>query len=141
MGLISFDDIGAFFGKIFTSKWFWIAFATVAVSIAGYYAFHKYVDGRVETAVVDDRKDATIATYQTEAKVNEQVAPIDRQYEAIRHQTQQDYHNVQVRIETASTEQREATTPDLIIDTLNDLSRMRQTGDPDPVLEAAGPVG
>jgi len=137
-----FGKVKGFFGKLFTNKWLWIALLGAVAAYTGYRVFHNYVDNKVETAVVDDRKDATIQTYQAKEKVDEGVADIDRKHDVIREQTIKEYHYVRDQIKAAPAEQREAPSPDLIIDTLNALGGMRrgQAG-PDALLETAGPVG
>lgn len=133
--------IKSFFGKLFKSKWFWIALITITVSVGGYIAFHKYVGNKVETAVVSDRKDSTIQTYKAKDKVDSTTAPIDRKYDRIRDQTIKDFANVRVQIQTSEPSQREAPAPDLIIDTLNAIDRVRASGPADSVPDATHPVG
>lgn len=131
-----------FFGAIFKSKWFWIALAVTALVVGGTIAFKHYVSTKVETAVTDDRKDATIDTYKAADKVNTAVAPIDRKYDAIKTQATKDYANVRSTIQAAPEDQRSAPAPDLIIDTLNALSGMRHdAAEPNGVPDPARPVG
>lgn len=141
MDPITWAVVGAKLRKVFSSKWLWIALASLALIGGSIYAFNHYVDNKVETAVTDDRKDSTIQTYQAQDKVQTTVAPIDRKYDVIRQQTQQEYTNVRSTIQSAPQDQREAPAPDLIIDTLNALGGMQRGSGTDGVSSPSDPVG
>ena len=136
------DKVKSFVKGLLTNKWVWLVALALAASWWGYRTFTAHVEEKVEAAVTDDRKDATIETYKAKEQIDEAVADIDRQHDVIREQTIKEYHYVREQIKTAPVEQREAAAPDLIVDTLNALGGMRrgQAG-ADPVPETADPVG
>ncbi|ARK07427.1 hypothetical protein LAV_00027 [Sphingobium phage Lacusarx] len=142
MDPISIGFLAAKAKSLLTNKWVWIVIAALGVAIVGYNSFHNFVNKKVDTAVVTDRKDATIATYKANEKVDEAVADIDRQHDVIREQTIKEYHYVREQIKAAPIEQREEAAPDLLLDTLNALGGMRRgAAGTDPVPETTRPVG
>jgi GTP-binding protein EngB required for normal cell division len=115
--------------SFFTSKKFLIPAAIIALLLAiggGTYLYlNKAKDEAVEAAVTQADSQHTIRTYETITKVQEATVTVDVKMDKLRDQTIRDYSNVQNRIDTAPQVEREAPVAPLIIDTLNELDRLR----------------
>lgn len=129
----------------FLSKKFLIPAAIIALLLAigagTYFYLNKQTDEKVETAVEQADMRATNQTLETASEVQNATATIDVKMDQLRNQTIRDYQYVQSRIESAPVEQRQAPVAPLIIDTLNDLDRLREARGADRVSDAELPSG
>ncbi len=127
------------------SKKFLIPFAIIALLIAvgggTYFYLNHQKNEAVTAAVTQADSKATIKSYETKDAIATRVIVVDRKFDDLHNRTVKDYANVRTTIETAPVEERDAQAPRLIVDTLNELDRLRasrdESGVPDPVL----PVG
>lgn len=121
----------------FTSKKFLIpaAIITLLLAIGGgtYFYLNKSKDEAVASAVTQADSQHTIRTYETITKVQDATITVDVKMDELRDQTIRDYEYVRNRIEAAPVQQREEAVPSLIIDTLNDIDRLRSERDADGV--------
>lgn len=121
-----------------TSKKFLIPAAIVALLLAiggGTYLYLKHQTSEAVTSAVEKAgASATIQTYQTNDQVSGAYDIIDQKADATERQTIKDYQYVTYRIDAAPAEQKDAAVPPIIIDTLNELDRLR-------ALRDAGPAG
>lgn len=128
-------------GSFFTSKKFLIPLAIVSLLLAigggTYFFLNKSKNEAVATAVKGENTKATVQSLETLTKVQDATITIDVKMDKLRDQTIRDYSNVQNRIDNAPIDQRQAQTPALIIDTLNELDRLRSARDTD----SSGPSG
>lgn len=122
--------------SFFTSKRFLIPAAIIALLLAiggGTYLYlNKQTKEAVTSAVQQADSKATIHTLETVTKVQDATITIDVKMDKLREQTIRDYTNVQSKIDTAPAVEREAQVPVIIIDTLNELDRLRGTREPGP---------
>ena len=146
MAIPTLASVGTFFGKVFSSKWLYVALAFAA--IAGgtfYYLKHdkaNAVDQADVTATEKANTTATIQSLEAQNKTADRAAAVDRDYTAKREQTAKDYANARNSIEAAPVDERDAPAPRLLIDTLNELDRLHQQREhPDSVHQSETPVG
>jgi hypothetical protein len=129
----------------FKTKKFLIPAGIVALLIAvgaGTFFYLKHqTNTLVNTAVTGANQKATNATLQQAQEISDAKAAQDQQTIRIIVQTTKDYANVQQRIDHAPVEQRQAPVPPLVIDTLNELDRLRQARDADGVAATQVPQG
>lgn len=129
--------------SIVTSKWFILAAVCLAAGGGVYWYLNKTQDAIVEAKVENHDLQASNKTYQTSERVRNAADKVDERYDRIADQTREDYFNVRQDVYEAPVDQRTAPAPTLIIDTLNNLDRVRQqregasSGVPDPEV----PVG
>lgn len=127
------------------SKKFLIPLAIVALLLAiggGTYFYLKHqTNEAVEAAVEQADSNATITTYKTKDTINTRTVEIDRHFNDLRDRTTQDYANARNNVESAPQEEREAQAPRLLIDTLNQLDRLRAGRESGGVPDADVPVG
>ena len=127
------------------SKKFLIPLAVVLLLAAiggGTYAYLNHSKNEAVAAAVQqaDGK-ATIKTYETKEKIDRRTADIDRKFDDLRVQTTKDYANVRNQVQQAPAEERDAQAPSILIDTLNELDRLRNNRESGGVPDAAVPVG
>lgn len=142
MGFPTWAAIRLFLG----SKKFLIPAAVVALLLAvgggTYFYLNHQTKQVVATAVENVNKDATIKSYEAKDEIGNRVIVIDRKYDALREQTVKDYANVRNTIQDAPASERDAQAPRILIDTLNELDRLRsEREDPSGVPDADVPVG
>lgn len=138
--------LGTFFGKVFSSKWLYVALAFIAIAGGTFYYLKNdkanAVDQATVTATEKANSTATIQSLEAQGKVTERVIVVDRNYTALREQTAKDYANARNSIEAAPVDERDAPAPRLLIDTLNELDRLHQQREhPDSVHQPETPVG
>jgi predicted ribosomally synthesized peptide with SipW-like signal peptide len=122
------------------SKKFIIPAIAVALLLAiggGTYAYLNHqTHEAVKTAVTQSDSKATIKTYQTNDAINARTQEIDRKADDLRNQTTKDFTNARNHVQAAPPQDRNAQAPALLIDTLNELDRLRSSRDaggvPDP---------
>lgn len=132
--------------SFFGSKKFLIPAAIIALLLAvgggTYYYLNHQTKEAVTTAVAGAAKDATIKSYETKDAIQNRVIVIDRKFDDLHDRTVRDYANVRNTIEAAPISERDAQAPRLIIDTLNELDRLRsEREDTGGVPDADVPVG
>lgn len=129
-------SIGGFFRGLFKSIWFYVALACLALGVGTYFYLKESTANQVEQAVTNANQGATIKTYQTreeaEAAFADRVQPIEKKAE----QTRRDYQNVRNQVQQRPQSERQAAAPPLLIDTLNELDRLRSTRDEGAVSDA-----
>lgn len=121
--------VKSFFGKLFSSPWFYavLIFAAIAVG-TGWYLKNDKADAVQEATIeATERADqrATVQSLETQNQVQERTQKIDRDFTDLREQTTKDFTNVRNQIETAPVEERSAPAPRILVDTLNELDRLR----------------
>lgn len=121
--------VGGFFKRLFTSPYFYVALAFIAIGTGTFFYLKNdkadAVDQAAATATEQADTKATITTLETQGKVADAFSDIDREADQRRQQTTKDYENVRTRIIYAPADQKEAAVPPLIIDTINELDRLR----------------
>lgn len=129
----------------FKSKKFLIPAVTIALLLAVGGGTYYYLTNQQEKAVTEAVKsadaNATIRTYETKEVIYERTIEVDRKFDALEDQTIKDYSNVRNQIETAPPEVRDAQAPALLIDTLNELDRVRRQRETSGVSDPDVPVG
>lgn len=132
----------------FLSKKFLIPAAILALFLAvgagTYFYIKNQTDEKVTAAVETANSTATIKTFETLDQVTSAYSTIDQKADAKERQTIKDYQYVTYRIESAPMEQKTAPVPPLIIDTLNELDRLRavrEAGHESGIPDAEVPVG
>ena len=138
--------VGTFFGKVFSSKWLYVALAFIAIAGGTFYYLKNdkanAVDQATVTATEKANSTATIQSLEAQTKATDRGAAVDREYIAKREQTAKDYANARNTIDTAPVAERDAPAPRLLIDTLNELDRLHQQREhPDSVHQPETPVG
>lgn len=129
----------------FKSKKFLIpaAVITLLLAIGGgtYFYLNHQTKELVATKVEQVNSQATIKSYETKDAINTRTIVIDRKFDDLRVRTAQDYTNARNKVEAAPQEDRDAQAPHLLIDTLNDLDRLRRDRDAGGVPDPDVPVG
>lgn len=134
------DDIAAakVVGKLkgfFASKWFWAAVFLIGVIGGTYYTINHWKNDAVSTAVEGADAKATIDTYTAKDAVDVRTEVIDQKYTKLRERTIKDFANARTRLQTSPQAERDAQAPAILIDTLNDLDRLRGSRESDGVSE------
>lgn len=107
------------------SPWLWAALLLVGV-VAGSYVYLKHQTNElVATKIEASQGAATIDAYKTDQQIIYGEQAIDTKFDTIKEIHTKEYNNVRTIIQQAPAEQREAPVPALIIDTLNNLDRLR----------------
>lgn len=120
-----------------------LAIVLLLLAIVGgtYLYLNKQQEQAVTAAVEAADSKATIKSYETKDAIESRTIVIDRRFEDLQRQTTKDYTNVRNDINNAPVEERDAQAPVLIIDTLNELDRLRQQRNASGVPDADVPVG
>lgn len=139
--LPAWATVRAFFG----SRRFLIPLGIVlfllAIGGGTYYYLNQQQKRAVATAVEAADSKATIKSFETKDAIETRTIIIDRRFDDLQRQTIKDYANVRNTVQTAPVDQREAQAPALLIDTLNQLDRLRQARDASGVPDTELPVG
>lgn len=120
-----------------------LAIITLLLAIGGgtyFYLNHQQKEA-VAAAVETADANATIRTYETKEIINTRTIEVDRRFDQLQRQTIEDYNNVRNQIENAPAEERDAQAPAILVDTLNELDRLRQQRNASGVPDADVPVG
>ena len=120
-----------------------LAIITLLLAIGGgtYFYLNHQQEEAVAAAVETADSNATIRTYETKEIINTRTIEVDRRFDELQRQTIEDYNNVRNQIENAPVEERDAQAPAILVDTLNELDRLRQQRDSGGVPDADVPVG
>lgn len=120
-----------------------LAIVLLLLAIGGgtYYYLNQQQKQAVAAAVKAADSEATIKSFETKDAIETRTIVIDRRFENLQRQTIKDYANVRNTVQAAPVDQREAQAPALLIDTLNQLDRLRQSRDANRILDAELPVG
>lgn len=122
--------MGGFFKKLVTSVWFYVALAFLALSIGTFFYLKTDKNNAVEEARTQATEQAnntaTIRSFEIESESARRVNQIDQDFQAKRERTIEDFSNVRNTVNNAPIEERDASAPALLIDTLNELDRMQQ---------------
>lgn len=138
--------VGSFFGRVVTSPWFYAALIVIAVGTGTFFYLRWDKENAVEqatvTATTTANQTATVASLEAQTETQQRTQVIDRNYTRLREQTAKDFTNARNFVETQPVEERDAQAPRVLVDTLNELDRLRQgRADANPVLDAEPPVG
>jgi hypothetical protein len=120
-----------------------VAIITLLLAIGGgtyFYLNHQQKEA-VTAAVEAADSNATIQTYETKEIINTRTIEVDRRFEELQRQTIEDYNNVRNQINNAPPADLASPAPPLLIDTLNELDRLRQQRRTGGVPDADVPVG
>lgn len=118
---------------VVTSKWFWAALLLIAVAGGTVVTLNHWKNQAVTTAVTTSNQTATIDTYKTKDAVDTRTQVIDQRFDKKREQTIKDYAHVRNQVQAAPPAERDAQAPRILIDTLNELDRVRSARDADGV--------
>ncbi len=133
--------VGSFFKNLLSSKWLYVALAFVALA-GGTYLYLKHDKKEaVAAATTGANQKATNVALGTQAAVTDRQQAVEQKFIILREQTIKDYSNARATLNAAPADERQAPAPRLIIDTLNDLDRLRSARDPLAVPDAEVPVG
>lgn len=127
--------------KVISSKWLYVGLAFIALAGGTYFYLVHDKKEAVTTAVKGADQAATNKTLQTGIAVDAAVAAKEPKFIILHDQTVKDYTNARATLQAAPADERSAQAPRLIIDTINDLDRMRAARDSTPVSDAEVPVG
>jgi len=118
-----------------TSRKFLIPAGIILLFIAVAFGVSRHLDNqtdeRIASAVQNVNLDATNKTLETNNRVQIKNAEVDAKAIEKRVRTAKDYTNVRNDVEAAPVTVREAPVPPLLIDTINELDRLRQDRDRD----------
>ena len=136
-------------GRVFKSPWLWAVLLLVGVGGGTYWYLKDDKRDAVEDAenrgAQDANNQANEETRDVENAIEAATDKIIADNARLREQTAKDFERVRGRIETASQQEREAPVAPLIVDTLNELDRLRANRDGDvdaaPVRDANVPAG
>lgn len=140
------SKIGGFFKKLFTSPWFYVVLAFIAIGVGTFFYLKHDKNEAVEQARTEATEQAdtkaTLQSYEAQAETTNRTRQIDQDYQIKREQTAKDYANARNTVQTAPVEDRDARASPVIIDTLNELDRLHlQREHPDSVHHPEPPVG
>lgn len=102
-----------------------IVLLLLAIGGGTYLYLNHQTKALVTAAVKQADSTATVKTLETKAKITERSAAVDVRMDKLHTQTTKDYENVRSHIESAPVESKSAAVPALIIDTINELDRLR----------------
>jgi hypothetical protein len=132
---------GGFLKRIVKSPWFWAMLLVVAVGGGTYHYLKNDKKEAVATAVKGADQAATAKTLETEAKVFDRQQAIEHKYTILHEQTVKDYSNARATLSAAPIDERQAPAPRIIVDTINNLDRLRAGRDQTTVPDTQVPVG
>lgn len=119
----------SFFSKLFSSPWFYAALIFIAIAAGTFWYLKDDKADAVQQATIEATEQAdqraTVRSLETKTEVQERTQKIDRDFTELREQTTKDFTNVRNRVENAPVEERNASAPRLLVDTLNELDRLR----------------
>ncbi len=120
-----------------------LAIVLLLLAIGGgtYYYLNQQKEEAVTAAVDAADSKATIQSYETKDAIETRTIVIDRRFDDLQRQTIKDYANVRNTVQDAPADERNAQAPALLVDTLNQLDRMRASRDANRVPDAELPAG
>lgn len=133
--------VGGFFKALFKSPVFYVVLAFIAIGGGTYLYLKNDKKEAVAEAVQHADSEATVRTYKAKERVSQKAQAIDDRFDALATQTAKDYAHARAQIDVAPTAERDAQAPALLIDTLNQLDRLRGERDANAVPDADVPVG
>lgn len=133
--------VGGFFKRILKSPWFYVVLAFLAIGGGTYFVINNWKDDAVATAVQGADQKATTVTLDAKDRINTRTQVIDVKMDGLRNQTTKDYTNARATLQAQPQAERDAPAPRVIIDTINDLDRLRSTRDAPATGDADVPVG
>jgi hypothetical protein len=117
--------IGKKIGGFFKSKWLYIALAVIAVGGGTYLYLQHDKKEAVTTAVKAADTTATIKSQAADIVVTTRNQAVDQKMDRLKVQTVKDFTNARATLQAAPASDRDAQAPRVIIDTINDLDRLR----------------
>lgn len=133
--------IKGFFKGILTSKWTYVVLLMVAIGGGIYFTANHWMNKAVSTAVAGADNKATDASQKAGLEVGTRNQAVDAKANKLKLQTAKDYTNARATLQAAPPATRDAQAPALLIDTINDLDRLRSARDADSVSNSDVPVG
>lgn len=135
------NPIGGFFKKVFTSKWLYVVLLMIAIGGGIYLTLNHWKDQAVSTAVTTENTKASNTALEAKDRINTRTGAVDVQMDKLRDQTTKDFTNARATLQAQPQADRDAPAPRVIIDTINDLDRLRSTRDAPATDHADVPVG
>lgn len=133
--------VGGFFGKVVKSPWFWAVLILAAVGGGtAYYLKHDKAEA-VKQATNTADQNATNKSFAADSAVNARVQEREQKLIILHDQTVKDYANARATLQAQPAAERDAPAPRILIDTLNQLDRLRGERDAGAVPDAEVPVG
>ena len=105
---LSLIKVKSFFKKLFTSPWFYVVLAFIAIGVGTYFFLQDNKEQAVAEAVTQADSKATIQSYKAKETVTERTQVIDDKFDALAAQTTKDYANARAQVEVAPAEERDA---------------------------------
>lgn len=135
--------VGGFFKKVFTSKWLYVGLAVLALAGGTYMTLNHWKSQAVTTAVKGADQTATVQSQKAGLAADKGAQQVDQKMDKLKVQTVKDYTNARATLRAAPQADRDAQAPAVIIDTINDLDRLRSGRDANPsaVPDPDVPVG
>lgn len=133
--------VKGFFKGILTSKWTYVVLLMVAIGGGIYFTANHWMNKAVSTAVAGADTKATVQSQAAGLEVNTRNQAVDQKADKLKFQTVKDYTNARATLQAAPPASRDAQAPAVIIDTINNLDRLRAARDTDSVPSADVPVG
>ncbi len=128
--------------RVVSSKWLYLLLAMIAIG-GGLYAYLNHsTHEQVRAATQNADQKATNTTLLTNDAVNKAVAEKETKFVILHDKTVKDYTNARATLNATPVSDRDAQAPRVLIDTLNDLDRLRAgRDDSSPISNADVPVG
>ena len=133
--------VGGFFKRLLKSPWLYVAIAIIGIGGGTYFLLNHWKNEAVTTAVSGANDKANVQTMGAKDHINTRSQDIDVKMDGLRQQTTKDYTNARATLNAAPQADRDSPAPRVIIDTLNDLDRLRATRDAPATDNASVPVG
>lgn len=144
MGEITFGMKALALGrKVVSSKWLYVGLAFIALAGGTYFYLQHDKKEAVTTAVKAADHEATDKSQKAAIVVNTRNQQVDQKMDRLKVQTVKDYTNARANLNAAPSQDRDAQAPAVIIDTFNNLDRLRagRNIDAGPVPDPNIPVG
>ncbi len=98
----------------------------LAVGMGTYFYLGSQTDELVDTAVENAAAQSTIETLETEGEIRDRSDDIDAEFDELERETRKDTEDVRNQVESAPEDQRNAPADPLLVDTINELDRLRR---------------
>ncbi len=141
MDPLFWTKVGLKLKSVFTSKWLYVILLMIAIGGGIYLTANHWKDQAVSTAVTGADTKATVQSQAAGLEVGTRNAAVDQKADKLKYQTVKDYTNARATLQAAPPASRDAQAPAVIIDTINNLDRLRAARDTNPVPSADVPVG
>lgn len=134
--------LGGFFKKVGTSKWLYVVLTVLALAGGTYFTLNHWKNQAVTTAVKTSDQNASVKAQGGTIAAQQGAQKVDEKMDRLRVQTTKDYTNARADLKARPQAERDAQAPTVLIDTINDLDRLRAgRDDAAPVSDPDVPVG